>query len=126
MGPFPSTRRHLFLALLIGFALVCAVPATGASSGVVSQATQLAQRAFGVSIRAERRSSEALRIAQQRNVRGPMGEEGPRGTRGTPGVAGPQGLQGIQGIQGEIGPEGPQGLQGETGVTGAQGPQGLQ
>lgn len=121
-----STRRLGVLALLAVVALVFAVPATGASRSAVGRAaTRLAERALGLSTRADQRSKRALLLARLARRVGP-GPEGPRGLTGHRGPTGRAGAAGAQGLRGETGAAGPQGLRGETGETGETGVEGPQ
>jgi Collagen triple helix repeat (20 copies) len=86
----------------------------------------LAKRAVKLAKKADRRSKQALKLAQRRTVSGSQAAGGRRGRAGVRGAEGPQGSAGASGAAGAAGAAGPQGPAGVNGAAGPQGPGGAQ
>lgn len=99
---------------------VAGVPAVAGpvaqTAGVPKKVFKQVKRALGLSRKANKRATVALKTA--RNAEGQPGPQGPAGPRGATGARGAAGPQGPQGPKGDPGDDGAQGEQGPAGPEG--------
>lgn len=99
---------------------VAGVPAVAGpvaeTAGVPKKVVKIVKRAMGLSKKANRKATIAIRTARKAEGQpGPQGSAGPRGATGARGATGPQGPQGPQGDPGDDGEQGEQGPPGPEG-----------
>jgi hypothetical protein len=119
--------RRAGVLRLTGILLVLCVAggvlsATGAAEPVAKSAASVAsnvKKALRIGKRADKRASNALKVARRAEKAAVAGRHGPTGP------AGPQGERGAQGAAGSNGSNGSIGATGATGETGPQGTTGL-
>jgi hypothetical protein len=120
-----SRKGKLIVGLLVGALAVGSLEVTAATAGAPSP-IRLAKRALKLAKAADKRSKQALKLAQQkRGADGTHGlATGPEGPAGAQGAGGAQGPAGPDGAQRPVGPKGADGAPGQAGKDGAQGPAG--
>lgn len=116
-------KRSRIVGPLVVVAIVTALTVAGVpavagpvaqTAGVPKKVVKIVKRAMGLSKKANRKATVAIRTARKaEGAPGPAGPAGPAGPRGATGSQGPQGAKGDKGDKGDDGDVGPAGPAGE-------------